>query len=156
VIPVALVIASLATIPAWRNLPAPRGERLASDIAAEVDTLDEMNATIATAVIESGLRDAVETCHVVGDNGRAWSLYQLNADKWKRGHTKTEICSSNRLATRLAVQALRELGGSSGHWTHALRAYVGAKNPRDVRVASRVGLFVRLRRDAIRRGRSPA
>lgn len=143
-IPLAPIIAALAFVKP--SLPPERASRLAGDIAAEADTLDEGLALVAVATVESGLRAEVETCRVTGDHGRAWSLYQLNADAWKRPYTRAQICASNRLATRLARNALRTLGGSSGHWANAMRLYVGrSATARDVRVAARVRIFRALR-----------
>jgi hypothetical protein len=150
-IPLAPILAAVLFVKP--HLGPVRAERFARDVAREAATLDEGFALVATAVIESGLRDEVGDCRVVGDNGRAWSYFQLNADVWKDGHTKKEICTSNPLATRLALRALRSLGGSSGHWSHALRAYVGTKNARDVRVAARIRVFRAL---VSRSVRSPA
>ncbi len=148
-IPLAPVLAALVF--ALPHLEPERARALAHDIAIEADTPNEARALVSTLVVESGGREAVEHCTVTGDNGHAWSLYQLNAPAWKIDehgrHSRKEICASNRLATHLAARALRALGGNWGNWESALAWYVGRGTARsDRRIAARVRLFRALTR----------
>ncbi len=135
----ALVAIVIAT--AHPNIAPARAQHLAEDIAAETETSEEVNALVATMEVESGMREEVETCAITGDHGRAISLYQMHRQWWE-GHTRREVCTSNRLATRLALHTLHALGGDHGYWIDAFHLYVGGSTSRnDPRIARRRRLF---------------
>ncbi len=141
----------LALLDARPSLEADRANILSRDIAAEVDTLDEARAVIATIETESGMRESVQSCRVTGDHGKAISMGQIHRFWWE-GHSRREICADNRLAMRLTIGALRALGGKWGRWDGAFYLYVGRGAARnDPRIVRRQRLFARLQRLAAKR-----
>lgn len=119
-------------------------DRYAADYAAEARSCDEAFALVATARVEGAFDPRVEDCRRTGDRGRSVSMFQLQRHWWG-GHSRREVCGSNRLASRLALRALRKLGLTKGSWWPAFRAYVGCRAS-DERVAYRARLYGRLRR----------
>lgn len=137
--------AALAIHLAAPSLDDARVQRYAEDIASVSADLDEAFALVATAKIESGFDPKVETCVRTGDLGRSVSLFQLQTH-WRDGHSRAEVCSSNRLAAWLALRALRSLGFTSDSWWPAFRAYVGCAG-QDARVVLRAKFFERLKKE---------
>lgn len=119
-------------------------ERYAADYASVAATLDEGLALVATARVEGVFDPAVETCRRTGDHGRSISMFQLRRFWWG-GHTRREICGSNRLAAWLALRVLRTHGFERSP-ERAFRAYVGC-SARDERVRSRIIIWRRLRKE---------
>lgn len=134
-----LTAAILSASPGMRPSVAAR---YAADIAAATTTLEAGLMLVVTAKAESDFRFSVETCDIVGDNGAARSLYQLHSEHYA-GHSVDEICSSNRLASRLAARALGRFRRVTGSVELAFARYVGT-SAADRRVKRRIELFERL------------
>jgi hypothetical protein len=96
------VILSLAP-----GIQAERAHEVAVPIAIVAgDDREGAAILVVTAWRESTFRREVETCAILGDEGRAISAYQLHQGHlW--GHSRREVCSDTRLATELAYGALR-------------------------------------------------
>lgn len=124
--------------------PPDRARRYAEDYASVSETMDEAMALVSTARVEGVFDPDVETCKRTGDHGRSISEFQLRRFWWD-GHTRAEICASNRLASLLALRALRSLGLERAP-AEAFRRYVGCRAG-DRRVSFRVALWRRLRRE---------
>jgi hypothetical protein len=138
-------VVALAIRIAAPGTPDPLVQRYAADYAAVSQNLDEALALVATARVEGAFDPRVEDCRRTGDHGRAISEFQLQR-YWWAGHSRREICGSNRLAARLALRALKRLGFCRGSWWPAFRAYVGCRAS-DARVTYRARLFGRLQRE---------
>lgn len=125
-----LIVAAIQSV-----APPMSGEQLdayASDIVAavdeecghdDVDCLELAAALIVVQHEESSWRRDVETCRVTGDGGRAIGAHQTHRHWW-RGHSRKEICASNRLSATIAAHALLTLRRGSGYGV-ALQRYVG-------------------------------
>jgi hypothetical protein len=150
VIPVAVVVG-------WIALVAPgvsraNRARYAADIAATAPNVMIGKAMVATAVVESDMREAIERCECTekecdrdaDGKAHAVGLYQLHSYHFA-GHTADEICGSNRLASELAARWLRELVARTGDVEEALRVYVGTSVRRtDPRVKRRLDVLDQL------------
>lgn len=152
-IPVGVVLAAILHVAP--SLPVEARTRYAEDIAAAVDDVETGLALVATASIESGFRSKIERCECAKwecDGGAAFGLYQLH-QHWlrERGadgklvkYTAMEVCRSNRLATRLAAQAIvtirGQIQGGSLRMDLVFARYVGTRLDDD-RVMSRLALF---------------
>jgi hypothetical protein len=126
--------------------PRASGESIdqyAADIAeASQGELELALAMVATQDAESTWRRDIETCKVLGDGGAAATAWQLHKH-WRGGHSRAEVCASNRLAASLAAGALIALSHRTGGLRGAMRAYVGCR-PGDPRSARRIRTFERL------------
>jgi hypothetical protein len=139
-----MVDLALAFILATTNgaaLPAPEARRYAQDIAAVARSRQEAALLVTVADAEGGFRRDVETCHVRGDAGAAWTLYQLHRH-WIAGDPH-RLCRSNRAATDTAGRVLRFLLDRTGGVAETFRAYIGCKHG-DRRVETRMRTFGRL------------
>lgn len=140
-IALATVLAALAI--AAPNLSEARAAHIAADIAAEAEDVEQGITLVTIARFESDFREEVENCAITGDDGEAISLYQMHA-RWYAGHSRRAICWSNRLATRLAAQAVSYLRRMVRTPERIFMRYVGTSDPRDRRIVSRLALFRRL------------
>jgi hypothetical protein len=148
VISVAAVVAAIALVAPWVSR-ADRA-RYAADIAAAAPNLVTAKAMVATAVVESHFRPAIERCECKErecdpdptGKARAVGLFQLHWYHYA-GHTAAEICGSNRLASELAARTLSGLAARfGGDMSEALRVYVGTSVRReDRRVRPRLEAF---------------
>ena len=127
------------------DVPLERATRYATDYAAVASDIDEGFALVSTARVEGVFDPRVETCARTGDHGRSVSMFQLRRHWWG-GHTRAEVCRSNRLAAWLALRALRAMGFERAP-DEAFRRYVGC-SARDRRVSFRVNLWRTLRKVA--------
>jgi hypothetical protein len=140
-IALATVLAALAI--AAPNLPGERAAHVAADIAAEAEDVEQGLALVTIARFESDFREEVENCAITGDDGEAISLFQMHV-RWYQRHTRREICWSNRLATKLAAQAVSYLRRMVRTPELIFMRYVGTSDPRDRRIVSRLALYRRL------------
>lgn len=67
-------------------------------------------ALVAIAHHESGLRAEVADCRVTGDEGRAFTAYQLRGPFAFGGYRVSALCRSPRLAARRALAVLSRHG----------------------------------------------
>jgi hypothetical protein len=148
VIPVAAVAAAILLAAPW--VPRETRVRYAGDIAAAAPNLTTAKAMIATAIVESDFRGAIERCECTErecdrdatGHAQAVGLYQLHWYHFN-GHTAEEICGSNLLASQLAARTLSGLAARlGGDMQEALRVYVGTSVRRgDRRVKRRLEIF---------------
>lgn len=143
----ALVVAAIALAAPW--VSKVDRVRYAADIAAAAPNLVTAKAMVATAIVESDMRPAIERCECKerecdrdrSGHARAVGLFQLH---WYHfaGHTAEEICGSNRLAAELAARTLLGLAARTGGMVQALRVYVGTSvSAEDPRVKRRLEIF---------------
>lgn len=93
-------------------------------------------ALLAVAHHESGLRANIQDCSLCDaaltdgsgwcDGGRSISMYQLMVGRAWAGHTREEICTDNRLATKLALRWLTHFSRNATPAT-MFRTYAGCK-----------------------------
>jgi hypothetical protein len=140
-IALATVLAALAI--AAPALPEERAQHIAADIAAEAVDVEHGLTLVTIARFESDFREEVENCAITGDDGDAVTLFQLHA-RWYQRHTQKELCASNRLATRLAADAISYLRRMVKTTERVFMRYVGTSDPRDRRIVSRLALFRKL------------
>lgn len=114
---------------------------------------------LAVAFHESGLREDVQDCtycdRVRGscDVGRSMSMYQLMRGYSWMGHTKEQLCTDNRLASRLALRVLTRF--SKGGPQAMFRAYAGCSALRPA-CRGAAGLQAQFATLAMRAGVEPA
>lgn len=130
---------ALLLILAQPGLESERATEVASDLVAAIgEDLPSVVLLGVTAQGESSFRKEVQTCKVTGDNGQAFSAFQLHREHFDH-HTRSEICRDPVLAAKLAHWAL------SGEGTIAERIarYMGRKKT-DKEVRRRARLYERL------------
>lgn len=144
---VSLILSLLKIQPNQADMCAnPRACRIAQDIITTVDAASRLPfdgdaakeaadvLLLSVAFHESGLRESVENCSyceqnkLACDGGRSMSMFQLMTGRAWMGHTKDEICTDNRLATKLALRWLTHF--SRGGTTPMFRSYAGCPNKR--------------------------
>jgi hypothetical protein len=125
------------------TLPREQAERYAEDIESAAANDDgELDVELGMALVvtqdaESTWRESVESCRITGDDGRAVGAFQIHKHWWN-GHTRAEICASNRLSAALAARSLRTLRTrTGGNMARAMRSYIGCAAT-DIRVVRRV------------------
>ena len=67
---------------------------------------DSLTMLTAAIVIESGLKEDVEKCKLVGDQGRSLGLGQVMRGQNWEGHTREEICNDRKLQLELALHVI--------------------------------------------------
>lgn len=140
-IAVATVLAAIAI--AAPNLPPDRAAHVAADIAAEAEDVEQSLVLVTIARFESDFREEVENCAITGDDGEAISLFQMHA-RWYQHHARRDICWSNRLAAKLAADAVAYLRRMVRTPERIFMRYVGTSDPLDRRIVSRLALYRRL------------
>lgn len=112
-IALAVTSAMLFVEPAASSAPlvAPKSIRKAAARAARrplpgLSRADTAHLLLAIAEHESRFSPAVVRCSVKGDEGKAHGAYQLHPETFG-SHTSDEVCSSDDLQARLALEALR-------------------------------------------------
>lgn len=153
--PVAVIVAAILSL---APIGEDRARAIAEPIAAAVG--DEGFATIgaeqtallmvAVAWHESSFARDVEQCRRAGDQGRAWTIWQLRHAYWG-GPTPATICADPHAAARRAYGGLRRAFVARAFTVHgALAGYLGRRES-DPEVSRRARTFERLVREAIER-----
>ena len=120
-----------------------RAAEVAGHIVAAVgENLPAAVLLVDTAQGESAFRKEVETCKVTGDNGQAFSAFQLHKEHFGR-HTRSEICRDPVLAAQLAHGAL----STGGTVAERIARYMG-RSTKDREVKRRAHLYERLMKAA--------
>ena len=120
-----------------------RAAEVASDITeAAGEDLSEAVLLVVTEQGESSFRREVESCKVTGDNGQAFSAFQLHREHFGH-HTRSEICRDPVLAAELAQRAL----SGDGSIAERIGRFMGRK-PTDKEVQRRASLYDRLMQEA--------
>jgi hypothetical protein len=127
------------------GVPNATANRYAADIAAVAETREEALLLVTVARHESSFDPRVERCEVKGSVGEI-TTYQLRADRMSP-EQRERLCSSHRVAAKIARDRLARFLGKNGTVRNALMLYAGRTNPNDKRIEARVATFERLDRE---------
>jgi hypothetical protein len=134
----AIVLVAILNLAPW--LSHDQAISYAKDIAKVCNNNVPLCATLTVvANAEGSFTKAVETCKIVGDEGKAISLYQLHPHFYGR-YTPEEICSNNRLATSIAGKILYGfilVAGVEG----AFKLYAGITSDNHPKIVKRMNMY---------------
>lgn len=99
---------------------------------------EEALAMLSAAFIhESGFREEVENCKIVGDGGRSVGLGQVMRGQNWQGHKKHEICSDRKLQIKLSLHVLDKCKIQSPKPAAVFRCYTSGNASKDSHTAQK-------------------
>lgn len=99
---------------------------------------EEALAMLSAAFIhESGFREEVENCKIVGDGGRSIGLGQVMRGQNWRGYKKKEICSDRKLQIKLSLHVIDKCKLQSPKPAAVFRCYTSGDASKDSHTAQK-------------------
>lgn len=134
--PLGPVVAIVLQLAPW--LGSERAREVARPIAEVVSSLDDAALLAVVARRESDFMKAHERCEKSGDNGQAWTMFQLHRQHWGPGGL-ARVCRDPRYAAWRTLQAL-----GRGTAAERLTRFMG-RPAEDAEIRTRVELYERAR-----------